>query len=82
MARFIFSTETDQVIGKLGWGSDIASRSSCGSGWHLLATAWHRAERSVRCARCGEPVAERVLDVVGSLRQCRGIDDWSTIATE
>jgi hypothetical protein len=31
---------TDQVVEKLGWGSDIASvRSGCGSGWQVLATA-------------------------------------------
>jgi len=30
---------TDQVAGKLGWGSDMASvRSGCGSGWQVLAT--------------------------------------------
>jgi hypothetical protein len=30
---------TDQVAGNLGWGSDIVSlRSSCGSGWQILAT--------------------------------------------
>ena len=30
---------TDQVLPKLGWGSDIASvRSGCGSGWQVLAT--------------------------------------------
>jgi len=30
---------TDQTVGKLGWGSDIASlRSGCGSGWQILAT--------------------------------------------
>ncbi len=30
---------TDQVAGKLGWGSDIAAvRSGCGSGWQVLAT--------------------------------------------
>ena len=31
---------TDQVAGRLGWGSDIASvHSGCGSGWQVLATA-------------------------------------------
>ena len=31
---------TDQTAGKLGWGSDIASlRTSCGSGWQVLATS-------------------------------------------
>ena len=30
---------TDQVLPKLGWGSDIAGlRSGCGSGWQVLAT--------------------------------------------
>jgi hypothetical protein len=30
---------SDQSAGKLGWGSDIAAvRSSCGSGWQILAT--------------------------------------------
>jgi len=29
---------TDQALGKLGWGSDVASvRSGCGSGWQILA---------------------------------------------
>jgi hypothetical protein len=31
---------TDQVVEKLGWGSDIASvHSGCGSGWQVLASA-------------------------------------------
>ena len=31
---------SDQVAGKLGWGSDIASvRTNCGSGWNVIATA-------------------------------------------
>ncbi len=31
---------TDQVLEKLGWGSDIASvHSGCGSGWQVLVTA-------------------------------------------
>jgi hypothetical protein len=31
---------TDQVAGKLGWGSDIAGvHTGCGSGWQVLATA-------------------------------------------
>jgi hypothetical protein len=31
---------TDQVLEKLGWGSDIASvHSGCGSGWQVLTTA-------------------------------------------
>jgi hypothetical protein len=30
---------TDQVVEKLGWGSDIAGvHSGCGSGWQILAT--------------------------------------------
>jgi len=30
---------TDQTVGKLGWGSDLASlRSGCGSGWQVLVT--------------------------------------------
>lgn len=30
---------TDQILGRLGWGSDIAAvRSGCGSGWQVLAT--------------------------------------------
>ena len=34
---------TDQVLEKLGWGSDIASvHSGCGSGWQVLATAHWR----------------------------------------
>jgi len=31
---------TDQIAGKLGWGSDLASvHSNCGSGWQVLAAA-------------------------------------------
>jgi len=31
---------TDRAAGKLGWGSDIAGvKSSCGSGWQVLATS-------------------------------------------
>jgi hypothetical protein len=31
---------TDQTLGRLGWGSDIAAvRSGCGSGWQVLATS-------------------------------------------
>lgn len=30
---------TDQIVGKMNWGSDIAAvRSGCGSGWQVLAT--------------------------------------------
>ena len=30
---------TDQTVARLGWGSDIASvRTTCGSGWQVLAT--------------------------------------------
>jgi hypothetical protein len=39
---------TDQVLDKLGWGSDIAAvRSGCGSGWQILATgnAGNRSDR-------------------------------------
>jgi hypothetical protein len=47
---------TDQVVEKLGWGSDIASvRSGCGSGWQVLATA----------AGDGRNDAVRVFEVTG-----------------
>jgi hypothetical protein len=35
----LFDGNTDQVVEKLGWGSDIVSlHSGCGSGWQVLAT--------------------------------------------
>jgi hypothetical protein len=47
---------TDQVVEKLGWGSDIASvRSGCGSGWQVLATA----------ASDGRSDSVRVFEVAG-----------------
>lgn len=47
---------TDQVVEKLGWGSDIASvRSGCGSGWQVLATS----------AGDGRSDAVRAFEVVG-----------------
>ena len=31
---------TDQTLGKLGWGSDLAAvKSNCGSGWQILASS-------------------------------------------
>jgi hypothetical protein len=31
---------TDQTVGKLGWGSDLAAvKSSCGSGWQIIASS-------------------------------------------
>jgi hypothetical protein len=31
---------TDQTVGKLGWGSDLAGvKSNCGSGWQILASS-------------------------------------------
>ena len=63
---------TDQVVEKLGWGSDIASvRSGCGSGWQVLATAAGDARNDV--VRVFEvtgrtPVATGApLDVNGSI---------------
>jgi hypothetical protein len=47
---------TDQVVEKLGWGSDIASvHSGCGSGWQVLATG----------TGDGRSDAVRVFEVVG-----------------
>jgi hypothetical protein len=47
---------TDQMIEKLGWGSDIGSvRSGCGAGWQVLATA----------AGDGRNDAVRVFEVTG-----------------
>ena len=63
---------TDQVMGKLGWGSDIASvRSGCGSGWQVLATG--NTEGSSDTVRAfeipgREPVAaSAALDINGSI---------------
>ena len=40
---------TDQIAGKLGWGSDIAAvRSACGSGWQVLATSANENDDSIR----------------------------------
>ena len=63
---------TDQVIGKLGWGSDIASlRSSCGSGWHLLATGTgtgpNDTVRAFEMSGSTPVAASAFLDVNGSI---------------
>jgi hypothetical protein len=63
---------TDQVVDKLGWGSDIASvRSGCGSGWQVLATGTGEGRSdSVRALEVSgrEPVAMSApLDVSGSI---------------
>ncbi len=63
---------TDQVVDKLGWGSDIASvHSGCGSGWQVLATAAGDSRNdSVRVFEVAgrEPVtAGSPLDVNGAI---------------
>jgi hypothetical protein len=63
---------TDQVMGKLGWGSDIASmRSGCGSGWQILATGnGEGSSDTVRVFEISgrEPVAaSSALEVDGSI---------------
>ena len=63
---------TDQMIGRPGWGSDIASvRSGCGTGWQVLATGNSNGPNdTVRALRCqaATPVATGiVLDVSGSI---------------
>ena len=63
---------TDQVLEKLGWGSDIASvRSGCGSGWQVLATgSGEGANDAVRAFEVTgrEPVAASTpIDVSGAI---------------
>ncbi len=63
---------TDQVMGKLGWGSDIASmRSGCGSGWQILATRdGEGSSATVRAFEISgrEPVAaSAALEIDGSI---------------
>ncbi len=63
---------TDQVLEKLGWGSDIASvRSGCGSGWQVLATgSGEGANDAVRAFEVTgrEPVAASApVDVSGAI---------------
>jgi hypothetical protein len=59
-------------MGKLGWGSDIASvRSGCGSGWQVLATGNGEASSdTVRAFEISgrEPVAvSAAMDIDGSI---------------
>jgi hypothetical protein len=63
---------TDQVVEKLGWGSDVASlHSGCGSGWQVLATGTGAGPSdSVRAFELAgrEPVAASTpLDVSGAI---------------
>ena len=63
---------TDQVMGKLGWGSDIASvRSGCGSGWQVLATGnGEGSNDTVRAFELPgrEPIAASpALEIAGSI---------------
>ncbi len=63
---------TDQVVDKLGWGSDIANvHSGCGSGWQVLTTtAGDSRNDSVRVFEMAgrEPVtAGSPLDVNGAI---------------
>jgi len=62
----------DQALGKLGWGSDIASvRSGCGSGWQVLATRDGQAlSDTVRAYEVHgrEPIiASPALELTGSI---------------
>jgi hypothetical protein len=64
--------DSDQVLEKLSWGSDVASvRSGCGSGWQVLATgAGSGGGDTVRAFELvgREPVAAGApLDVNGSI---------------
>jgi hypothetical protein len=63
---------TDQVTGKLRWGSDIAAiRSSCGSGWQLLVSGSEATSKdTVRAfeVRDREPIAvSEPLELNGSI---------------
>jgi hypothetical protein len=63
---------TDQVVEKLGWGSDIASvHSGCGSGWQVLATGTGDGRNdTVRAFEMSgrEPIAVSApLDVSGTI---------------
>ena len=63
---------TDQVVDKLGWGSDIASvRSGCGSGWQVLATGTgeDRSDtvRAFEVAGRGPVAASALLNVNGTI---------------
>jgi hypothetical protein len=63
---------TDQVVEKLGWGSDIASvHSGCGAGWQVLATGTGEGRSDTVRAFEGvgrEPVAASApLDVSGTI---------------
>jgi hypothetical protein len=64
--------DSDQVLEKLSWGSDVASvRSGCGSGWQVLATGTGSSgSDTVRAFELvgHEPVAAGApLDVKGSI---------------
>jgi hypothetical protein len=51
---------TDQLAGKLGWGSDVTSvRTACGSGWQVLAAQSGDADDAVRAYELPdrEPIA-------------------------
>jgi len=63
---------TDQIAGKLGWGSDIAGvRSSCGLGWQVLAASQsNRPDDTVTAFQVAdrEPVvASPAVDFNGSV---------------
>jgi hypothetical protein len=63
---------TEQVMGKMEWGSDIASvRSGCGSGWQVLATGTGEGSRdTVQAFEISdrEPAAaSAALEVDGSI---------------
>jgi hypothetical protein len=63
---------TDQIVEKLGWGSEIASvRSGCGSGWQVLATGTGEGRNdTVRAFEMAghEPIAVSApLDVSGTI---------------
>jgi hypothetical protein len=63
---------TDQVVGKLKWGSEIASvRSGCGSGWQVLATGNEEGSsdtvRAFEISGRGPVAASAALEIDGSI---------------
>jgi hypothetical protein len=68
----LLNGSADQVIGKPGWGSDIASlRSSCGSGWQVLATGdgdgQNDTARAFEMSASTPVAASAALDVSGNI---------------
>jgi hypothetical protein len=68
---------TDQVMGKLSWGSELASvRSGCGSGWHVLATG--NGEGSSDTVRAFEISGREAVAASGALEIDGSITDLWT----